>query len=124
MQSNDEAVSPEVNLLRRLASSDLSLLAAIRLFPRIDLAKKLVEACVRCDAVELVSKEDGSEKVVQPWRLRFVLNDPGTWDADGELAAVYHLRMTAEAQQRYANDSARLIQDLVQVAEGPSGGGF
>lgn len=116
MQSNDDGLSPEVTLLRRLADSELALPAAIRLFDRIDLAKKAVETCVRAQAIELWSKQDDGEAVVQPWRLRGLLNDPLTWDGENEVAGTYHLRLTEVAQQRCRQDFNRLVQE-VQVVE-------
>ena len=113
MPSNESAMSPELGLLEKLATSDLSLIAAITLFPRIDRAKKAVETCVRSQTVELVYKCEGAETVVQPWRLRFVLNDPDTWEAESQ-ATVYHLRLTADGHERYTTDSQRFLEDLFQ----------
>lgn len=112
MTPDEPATPPEFDLLERLATSDLPLAAAITLFPRLDRAKKVVEACVRSQTVELVRKSEGAEMVVQPWRLRFVLNDPGTWHGQSDGANVYHLRLTADAQQRYVADSARFCDEL------------
>jgi hypothetical protein len=112
MPPNEPDPSPELGLLERLATSDLPLAEAVTLFPRVDRAKKMVEACVRSDAVELVCKRDGGEMVVQPWRLRFVLNDPGTWNGQSEESTIYHLRLRADAHQRYAADREGFYQDL------------
>ncbi|HVX11529.1 MAG TPA: hypothetical protein VHC22_10140 [Pirellulales bacterium] len=84
---------------------------AIALFPRLDRAKRAVEACVRSDAVDVVCKKGGAETAVQPWRLRFVLNDPSTWKTD---ASVYHLRLTAGAREQYAANGQRFVEDLFQ----------
>ena len=108
-------MSPELDLLERLATSDLPLAAAVTLFPRIDRAKKVVEVCVRSQTVELVCKREGSEMVVQPWRLRFVLNDPGTWEHQPDGSTVYHLRLTADAQEQYAADSERFVRELFRA---------
>ena len=116
MQSNDDGLSPEVMLLRQLAASDLALAAAIRLFDRIDLAKKAVETCVRAQAIELWSKQDDGEAVIQPWRLRGLLNDPTTWGGDQDAAGNYYLRLTDSAQQRCRRDFDRFVQE-VQVVE-------
>lgn len=116
MQASDDSLSPEVTLLKRLAAGELSLLTAIRLFSRVDLAKKAVETCVRAQAIEVWSKQDGGEAVVQPWRLRGLLNDPGTWEGDNEAANSYQLRLTELAQQRCRQDFDGLIQE-VQVVE-------
>lgn len=116
MQSNDDGLSPEVTLLKRLTDGDLTLLAAIRLFTRVDLAKKAVENCVRAQAIEVWSKQEEGEAVVQPWRLRGLLNDPCTWDGDSQMAATFHLRLTAAAQQRCLQDFDGLVQE-VQVVE-------
>ncbi|HEV3003987.1 MAG TPA: hypothetical protein VGX78_05970, partial [Pirellulales bacterium] len=107
--------SPELDLLGRLAANDLPLSAAVALFPRIDLAKKAVEVCVRSQAAELVCKQAGKELVVQPWRLRFLLNDPGTWRAAADGSAVYHLRITPDAQGRYVADGGQFVRDLFQA---------
>jgi hypothetical protein len=61
----------------------------------------------------LVCKRDGEEMVVQPWRLRFVLNDPNTWDAASQ-ASVYHLRLTSDAQQRYVSDNESFVEEVFQ----------
>jgi hypothetical protein len=111
MSPNDPDTSPELGLLERLATSDLSLTAAIELFPRIDRAKKAVEVCVRSQAVELICKSDGAETAVQPWRLRFVLNDPGTWESQ---ASNYYLQLTAEARERFTTDGRAFVEDLFQ----------
>lgn len=106
-------MSPEIGLLDRLVQNELSLPTAMTLFPRVDRAKKAVEACVRSQTVELVCKRDGEEMVIQPWRLRFVLNDPGTWETD-PLSSVYHLRLTADAHDRYLADSHRFVEELFE----------
>ncbi|HET6884418.1 MAG TPA: hypothetical protein VFI31_29970 [Pirellulales bacterium] len=113
MPPNEPSLSAEIGLLERLAESELSLTVAVTLFPRVDRAKRAVELCIRSEVVELICKRDGDEAVVQPWRLRFVLNDPGTWDADND-GAFYHLRLTAAAQERYVSDSQGLIEDVFQ----------
>lgn len=113
MPPNEPPLSPEVGLLDRLVESDLALPTAMTLFPRVDRAKKAVEACVRSQTVELVCKRDGEEMVIQPWRLRFVLNDPGTWDCD-PLTPVYHLRLTADAHDRYLADGHRFVKELFE----------
>jgi hypothetical protein len=108
-------MSPELDLLGRLAVTDLPLSAAVALFPRIDLAKRAVEVCVRSQAAQLVCKQAGEEMVVQPWRLRFLLNDPGTWRAAAEGTAIYHLRLTPDAQDRYVADGEQFVRDLFQT---------
>lgn len=113
MSPNEPPVSPEIGLLDRLVESELPLPAAMTLFPRVDRAKKAVEMCVRSQTVELVCKRDGEESVIQPWRLRFVLNDPGTWDA-GSTSSLYHLRLTTDAQHRYLADSHRFVEELFE----------
>lgn len=111
MPPNESTESPEIGLLDRLVKSDLSLPAAITLFPRVDRAKKAVEACVRSQTVELLCRRDGEELVIQPWRLRFVLNDPGTWDSDPRTP-VYHLRLTPDAHDRYLAEGDRFVEEL------------
>jgi hypothetical protein len=115
MPSNDSAMSPELDLLGRLATSDLPLATAVTLFPRVDLAKKAVEVYVRSQTVELIRKREGVEVVVQPWRLRFLLNDPGTWKAASDGSAVYHLRLTPDAQDRFVADGPRFVQELFRA---------
>lgn len=106
-------MSPEIGLLDRLVESELPLPAAMTLFPRVDRAKKVVEMCVRSQTVELVCKRDGDEMVIQPWRLRFVLNDPLTWESDPR-SSVYHLRLTADAHDRYLADGNRFVEELFE----------
>lgn len=105
-------MSPEIDLLGRLSTSDMPLSTAVTLFPRVDMAKRAVEVCVRSQAIELVRKREGIEVVVQPWRLRNLLNDPGTWKAAADGSTVYHLRITPEAQDRFAADRERFVQEL------------
>lgn len=116
MPSNDSAMSPEIDLLGRLTTSDVPLATAVTLFPRIDQAKKAVEVCVRSQAVELVRKREGVELVVQPWRLRYLLNDPGTWKAAADGSTIYHLRITRAAQDRFVADRERFVQELFHAS--------
>jgi hypothetical protein len=111
MTSNDPSLSPELGLLERLVESELSLAIAVGLFPRVDRAKRALEICIRSDTVELICKRDGEEAVVQPWRVRFVLNDPGTWDGDAD-GSVYHLRLTAEAHEQFVADSQGFVEGV------------
>lgn len=115
MPANDSSITAELDLLGRLATNDVPLSTAVALFPRIDLAKKAVEVCVRSQAVELVCKREGEELVVQPWRLRFLLNDPGTWVAQGEAAKIYHLRLKPDAQDRYVAGGEEFVRELFQT---------
>jgi hypothetical protein len=108
-------MSPEIDLLERLANSDLPLATAVTLFPRIDQAKKAVEVCVRSQTVELLCKREGAEVVVQPWRLRFLLNDPDTWKAENDGSAVYHLRLTPDAQDRYVAHGEQFVRELFRT---------
>jgi hypothetical protein len=114
MPANDSSMSAELDLLGRLSTNDVPLSAAVALFPRVDLAKRAVEVCVRSQAVELVCKREGEELVVQPWRLRFLLNDPGTWVAAPDGSAIYHLRLTRDAQNRYVAGGEEFVRDLFQ----------
>jgi hypothetical protein len=109
-------MSPELDLLGRLTTSDVPLATAVKLFPRIDLAKKAVEICVRSQTVELVRKREGVEVAVQPWRLRNLLNDPGTWNAASEGSKIYHLRITRAAQDRFVADRERFVQELFHAS--------
>jgi hypothetical protein len=113
MPTNDS--DPEFDLLERLAISDMPLATAMTLFPRVDLAKKAVEVFVRSETVQLIRKRDGVEGVVQPWRLRNLLNDPGTWKAAAEGSNVYHLRLTQGAQDRFNADGKRFVRELFQT---------
>lgn len=113
MSADHSNLSPEKGLLDRLVESDLSLTMAVALFPRVDRAKRALEMCVRSEAVELICRRDGEDLVVQPWRLRFVLNDPDTWDAQAD-GSIYHLRLTAAAQARYVADSQSFAEELFQ----------
>jgi hypothetical protein len=105
-------MTAELDLLERLAANDVPLATAVSLFPRIDLAKKAVEVCVRSQAVDLVCKRQGEELVVQPWRLRFLLNDPSTWVAQSDGATIYHLRLTPHAQDRYVAGGEQFVREL------------
>jgi hypothetical protein len=113
MSADDSNLSPEIGLLDRLVESDVSLTVAVALFPRIDRAKRALETYVRSEAVELICRRDGEELVVQPWRLRFVLNDPDTWGANAD-GSIYHLHLTAAAQQRCVADSQSFAEELFQ----------
>jgi hypothetical protein len=113
MPSNEPPVSPEIGLLDRLVQSELSLAVAMTLFPRVDRAKRVVEVCVRSQAVELICKRDGDEMVIQPWRVRFVLNDPGTWELDANRS-IYHLRLTTDGHDRYLSDGHRFVEELFE----------
>lgn len=115
MSPNDSAMSPELDLFGRLSASDVPLATAVTLFPRIDRAKKAVEVCIGSQAVELVRKREGVEVVVQPWRLRYLLNDPGTWKAAADGSTIYHLRITPEAQDRFAADRERFVQEIFRA---------
>jgi hypothetical protein len=114
MPANDSSISAELDLLGRLAAKDLPLSAAVALFPRVDLAKRAVEVCVRSQAADLICKQDGEEQVIQPWRLRFLLNDPGTWVAASDGSAIYHLRLTPDAQDRYMAGGEEFVRELFQ----------
>jgi hypothetical protein len=109
-------MSPELDLLGRLATSDVPLSTAVTLFPRVDQAKKAVEVCVSSQAVEVVRKREGADVVVQPWRLRNLLNDPGTWKAAADGSTVYHLRITPEAQDRFIADRERFVKELFRMS--------
>jgi hypothetical protein len=115
MPANNPSISPELKLLGRLAIEDVPLSTAVALFPRIDLAKRAVDVCVRSQTVELICKQEGEELVVQPWRLRFLLNDPGTWVADGDASAIYHLRLKPDAQDRYVAEGEQFVRDLFET---------
>ncbi|HWB10247.1 MAG TPA: hypothetical protein VG826_13535 [Pirellulales bacterium] len=116
MPAKEPSTSPELDLLGRLATEDVPLSTAVALFPRIDRAKRAVEVCVRSQTAELVCKREGEELVVQPWRLRFLLNDPGTWVTDGDAAA-YHLRLKPDAQDRYVAGGEQFVRDLFETFE-------
>lgn len=108
-----EAMSPESQLLERLATGDLSLAEATRLFPKVDQAKRVIDIYVRSETLHLMfSPGDAEPELVQHWRIRSLLNDPKLWGAESQLRDQFSLRLTEHGQQRLAADSESLLAEL------------
>lgn len=106
-------MSPESQLLEQLAASDLSLAAAIQLFPKVDQAKRVIDIYVRSETLQLMfSPGDAEAELVQPWRIRSLLNDPKLWAAGSQLRDQFAVRLTEQGQQRLAADSESLLAEL------------
>lgn len=106
-------MSPESQLLEQLATSDLSLADAIRLFPKVDQAKRVIDIYVRSETLQLMfASGDTEAELVQPWRIRSLLNDPKLWGAESQLRDQFSLRLTQHGHQRLAADSESLLAEL------------
>jgi hypothetical protein len=106
-------MSPESKLLEQLASGDLSLQVAVELFPKIDQAKRVIDVYVRSETIQLMfTRGDDEAEVVQPWRIRSLLNDPKLWCAESDLREQLSIRLTEHGQQRLADNSESLLAEL------------
>jgi len=98
-------LSPELDLLEQLNGGDMSLTLASKLFPNLERFKRVVQIYVRSGAVRLVKEGDDGERLVQPWELRQLMDDPASWTGEGGRETEYRLGLTHEGYERFAADS-------------------
>ena len=100
-------LSPELDLLEQLNGGDMPLAVASQIFPTLDRFKKVVDIFVRSGAVQLIQLTDDGERVVQPWELRNLTNDPAPW-----TGSRYMLRQSPQGSEQFVNDSQRFWKEF------------